>query len=887
VRDSEWRERDESRSRVIRPREGNRPMGQRPVSEHVRSLVARQVEDHALVVWYDPEGHYRAVAAALGLPGAEVALYEDSFFALRHGIDRLLDGVAPPRLVVYVPLERSRCHNALIELEAGGVVMQPGQQPPARNTRLSVVARNALRPVLGDDRAGGVEKQIEAGKFNLAELDALAEKGGEIASVVSVVFGTGNPQEVALAFLDSDRKDAEVVKKSAQGDLLTLLGRAFDAELPAGEALAAGRERLARHVLATDLLAALPAVPPRLAAVKAAATPAGREACVQLARAWRLRRDVRDSYVAAAHRVEQELRLDEAPLAAEGILSVETFLAVERALLRHVEQRLLEKATPELLALAESRLARFWPEVTPAVQARWALVAAAAHVLLEAERVGQALKKPPASPVALVQAYTEGDRPLCLLDSHHRHMESRWCNLEPGPGDEHQGLEKLVVQAGQRYMEVGSALAAHFVRRYHQAKPPLAGLLRQVEVFEKLVLPRLAEGKTAYVWVDGLRYEMARELAQVLTADFDVDLQTALGTPPTITEVGMAALLPKAHESARVVAVGGGKLAVEIEGRPIRDRKDRVQFLREQAGVPFYECKLDDLLPRPGKREREGLRDARLVLVTSQEIDALCEQDNLTQARRQMDGVLNDLRRGLRVLAEAGVRHVVVAADHGHLFGDELGEDMKIDAPGGDTADLHRRVWVGRGGAADDAYLRAPLRALGVESDLDLATPWTFACFRAKGGARAYFHGGLSPQELIVPVAVLTSKSRPAGGGPGGIDWTLTPGGKKLSTRFFSVQVAGKAKHLFPIEPPRVRVEIRAKGRCVSAPVSASHGFEEATGDVRLRAEDDDPRAFTPNTVTLMIVDEPGQKTVSAHLLDAATGAELAALDRIEVAISL
>jgi hypothetical protein len=279
---------------------------------------------------------------------------------------------------------------------------------------------------------------------------------------------------------------------------------------------------------------------------------------------------------------------------------------------------------------------------------------------------------------------------------------------------------------------------------------------------------------------------------------------------------------------------------------------------------------------------RDGIKDADLVLLTSQEIDELCEQDNVPQARRQMDGVLNDLRRGCRTLADLGVRAIILAADHGHLFGEELGEDMKIDAPGGDTADLHRRVWVGKGGTAEPSYLRRPLSALGVDSDMDLATPWNFACFKAKGGARAYFHGGLSPQELIVPVLTLTAKA-PAATGGGSINWKLLPGSKKLSTRFFSVQVAGTDGGLFHLEPPKVRVEVRAKGKPISVPVSASYGFEDATGDVQLRRNDDNPREVAPNTVTLMLSEEPNQKTVSVLLLDATTGAELAAIKEVEV----
>ncbi len=92
-----------------------------------------------------------------------------------------------------------------------------------------------------------------------------------------------------------------------------------------------------------------------------------------------------------------------------------------------------------------------------------------------------------------------------------------------------------------------------------------------------------------------------------------------------------------------------------------------------------------------------------------------------------------------------------------------------------------------------------------------------------------------------------------------------------------SVQVGGASTGLFGLEPPEVRVEVRAKGRCVSTPVSASYGFEEATGDVQLRASATDPKQIEPDTVTLMVdVDEIGQKTVNISLLDATSGAELA-----------
>jgi hypothetical protein len=164
----------------------------------LNNLIARQVEDHRLVVWYDPEQAYTTAAAALQLPHTTLACYNGSFFQLRHDIDALLNDEQPPRLLVYVSEERGNTHHALIELEAAGVVLQPGQQPPTRNTRLAVVARNALKTLLGDEAAVEIGKQVEAGKLSLADLNALAEKGKDISTgVLALIFGTAHPHECA------------------------------------------------------------------------------------------------------------------------------------------------------------------------------------------------------------------------------------------------------------------------------------------------------------------------------------------------------------------------------------------------------------------------------------------------------------------------------------------------------------------------------------------------------------------------------------------------------------------------------------------------------------------------------------------------------------------
>src|SRR5260370_35411504 len=112
-------------------------------------------------------------------------------------------------------------------------------------------------------------------------------------------------------------------------------------------------------------------------------------------------------------------------------------------------------------------------------------------------------------------------------------MESRKYNFEFDAGGEHLGLDKLITKAEQRYTEVGSSLAKHFVTQLLKAKHPIGGLLRQRDFFQMQVKPKLGGGKVAYVWVDALRFEVARELSRFLKHDFDLPLHTAIDPVPS------------------------------------------------------------------------------------------------------------------------------------------------------------------------------------------------------------------------------------------------------------------------------------------------------------------------------------------------------------------
>jgi hypothetical protein len=855
------------------------------VSSHLLDTIRKQINQNGIVVWYDPQAHYRSFLDSLPpeeLPAIALERYDGSFLALRSKIEPLLSAEEPPRLLIYIPMEREKTKNAMIEAEAAGVILEPGARPFIRNTRLSVIAKGILRKSVGAEKLRKIEKGVEEGKISLAELDRLAEEVTSVTvPVLEIIFKTKVPGEIALLFLSGEGYDEEIVKRGALPDLCSLLIQHF--ELPPGEENKPEdlRQRLASFVLTAELLSGPGEKPSALSFVSVPSSPACRQACISLAESWRSRRDLAESYCLLSNRVAHELGLSRIELDLQQMQNTETFLNFDQSLQSALTAQLLQQADRDMVQIARQRQTGFWSAQNPEVKAGWQLTTGAGELLLESQRVEGELKQLPESSQAFFDAYTSGAAPWLLLDAAQRDMDQLY-NLNLLHIDDLK--ERLVLKARARYMQAGSALSECFLRLYKKDGFVVQRAFLQADIFDKKVRPILDEGRTAYLWIDALRLEMGHRLARILSDEFDVKITPALATAPTITEIGMASLLPGAKDG-RVVSVGDGRLALEIGSQTIKSRPDRMKYLEgyaKRTGLKFFACNLDDLLPKPKNTISKAIGEADLIVVTSQEIDELCESDNISLARSSMSGLINRLQGTLRILLSLGISKFILTADHGYIFGEELQEDMKIDPPGGETLDLTRRVWIGRGGVADSSYLRLKLSDLGQATDLEMAVPWRFACFKVKGGARAYFHGGLSPQELIIPVLAITALKKQEDDAE--IIWSLGHAAR-VTTRIFLVTISGRAKKFQPISAPIIRLELRDAGTCVSEIVNASYGYIDDTNEVKLMTLGGDPYGLAPNVITLRITKTLSSKKLSLHLIDARTGVELIQGKQLDVFI--
>ncbi len=846
------------------------------IAEEIEELIAEYIRNSGLVCWFDPDGHYGDLAGVLAAGQEQTIRFDGSFYKLRLEAEPFLRGLDEPKLLVYLPIPWEQAEEPLAEMLTLGATLRPGA-PGKPNTRLAVVARRALKGKLPESRIEDLDKQIEQGSLTIQDLERLADEsgGGPLPTVLAVHFRTPVTEEAALDFVTRPERDPELQARNGIGLLTESLQATFGLEVSRTEEPARIRGLLVRQVIISELFEMLRGdVPAALRSAVTAKDPLFQKRSAALCREWRNRRDLASSYAEAAIAVERGLHLDSMDFTDSALESLETFRCLELRLVNRVAARAAEA---DVANLCDERRTGFWAQQDPELQAQWNLVLQASQLLRKADEIAKAIQRPITAADFIARYTAEGG--WSLLDTLQRRLEKRASSLEFALPDPAPEIEQLVNKARHRYEDVAGRMAECFLRAWRTDDYSNSGLSRQTEIFDRFVAPSMGKQRTAFLLVDALRWELARELPEVLGEAFECRIELVIGTAPSITEVGMAALLPSAASGLQID--GFPKWQVSLHGAALKNRQDRIAYLRDRAGLPVIDLKLED--PRGFRRKlKDSGNTPALVVVTSREIDQSGE-DEMTTAREHMERVLTHISLALRKLAEEGVEQFVIATDHGYVYGEDLGEAEKIDPPGGQTAILHRRVWLGQSGANCESYLLDKAAHFGVRSDLEIAVPWNLTAFRTSGPT-AYFHGGLSPQEILLPLILAKRKIAEDSRSAKRLSWELVPGSPKITTRFLSVRVSARSPGIFA--DITVRLEVRTGSEVCSVPVSGSYGFQETTGAVSLRSQEGNPGVTEPNTVTLMLTGKaPTHGTVSIHLLDASTAVELKKLENVEVSI--
>jgi len=738
------------------------------IARYFSQRIRKLADDYGIVVWYDPDGIYSELIEKLQLKDIPVVRYQDSFLAIRHQIEPFLEKNERPRLLIYVPMERLQTAYALIEAEAAGCYVMPGHSSTEFDTSLEHVTFQVLK----DIAPGNLEdilRKVQQKELILADIDRIASSGyTRTTGTLKLIFDHSDPVEILVDFLAHLQKDDDIRRKNAISDIQSLLQQQLGVQLKANEDIENLRAQLWRLVLINEFLLTtnkFDSVPEQLSRILLVQSDAARQVITKITQFLRERSPIRDTYQQWADRVEKEFSIQNINFPPSTLQGTETFSVVEEKLIHYALQQYLKKPNQQLSALIEQRRTTFWGN-SPPYNIVWDWLKKATELWQIGESILKDLQKYKFSVDKLIHKYIDEEKGWYRLDQRFHEFEISFHKLESDFITESELFEKVWVKGRQRYSAVLRELAERFQEVFLQSELDSKTILVQREIFSQRIAPALKEGqKVAYLLVDALRFEMGTKLKQLLQDKVDMDLRPALGQLPGITMVGMGALLPGAENFMAISTNKKGDLGIVINDRFLSTRKERIQYLAEHLqGVSFFEIRLDKVR-KPTKSVRDKIAEAQFVLVTSQEIDQLGEAIDPGIARQMMDNLLGDLRRAILELLNLGVETIVVTSDHGYLFGEELDPGDKVDAPGGKTIQLHRRVWIGQGGIKHQAYIRLNENQVGLSGELELVFPKGIAGFKSQGGNEVYFHGGISLQEMVIPVLEIHSMEAQTVGG--------------------------------------------------------------------------------------------------------------------------
>lgn len=835
-----------------------------PLHDYIAKQLADKIRTRHVVVWYDERSEFApfigelcgeprpdSEPAIVSVGGSDVHLaeYAGSMFELRAAVEPHISADAPAPLVLYLPgCTHDLRASVLMEIEKAGTTWKPQLKQLARNVLLRKYTQGVVDEMLPFDR-----------KVTYKDLARAASdgEGSEPPSILKSIFhGASGNDGLLAAWIVSDARDEEIASKDATPELVKLVRARLSLELPEDTELSKLRAIVLRYVLAGEFRSDLSCDPPASLDGVPAPRSKDEEAGVrELAR--RLRASFPDAYAGLADRVEEELGLYQAMLPAEALGSIDTFRFEERVLLQYAGELIASTRFDEALELIAEREHSFWLDRDVGRKAQWEASRRMAELGSTANQVRAAVRKANGDAAVWLNRYTAKDG-WYRLDQVQRRLEAWVANLDEEPDERALGVVR------RAYEDACHAMAEGFTKAVVKAGWTVPGTLHQTRIFSEVVRER--PKPVAYFLVDAMRFEMGVELAERLPKSSEVSVRPAVGALPSITPIGMAALMPGASGSFSVVEQGG-KLGAQIGETFLPDLRARKKLAA--ARIPeLVDLALDELLSlQPSKLGRK-LDEAQVVVVRSQEIDHAGETGFTFQARQVMDTVIDNIARAIRKLAAVGVEHAVVTADHGHLFfAADRDESMRTDAPGGSTVELHRRCWIGRGGTTPPGCVRVSATALGYASDLEFVFPSGSGVFRA-GGDLAFHHGGPSLQELVIPVLTVRTTPREAAR-PSAGPITVSGLPESVTNRIFSVTLAyGGKQMMLGATCILVRPLLMAAGKQVGAVgMAVDAEFDRTTGCVELEPN-------KPVTVAFLLSDESAA-SLRIVVQDPATDAEL------------
>ena len=565
--------------------------------------------------------------------------------------------------------------------------------------------------------------------------------GGSAQDVIVAVLSAGLEKECNDALINIDKFGNieafwQLVKKYT--------GYVNAEDRPLGE--------LAAHILITALSQTVPAS--ALRGLERFISDPCKAYCYQLVHEWQ-RGDSSDGLIEICRYVEHELRLPDRFDKTEIniLLKSDVFPAINESILKRFFTEISENVikVEEIIGAVENRRTAAWYALTEDYLESLYYIAKMQEFYLEHIDGFHIVE-----PAKVWKLYTTD---AYEMDGHYRHFHFSFGNTLKSPN-------ALLEDALKKCSDVVEGLYREWFLKQLTLTwtKAIAGDLdslgyvseinEQRRFYNRYVSPNMSKSNRVFVVIsDALRYEVAAELSEALNHNTKgkATLESMQAVFPSITKFGMAALLPGKEVSAN------DKIEVFVDGNPTASTAQRDAILNitnpDSVAVTYH-----DLLQMKPSEQSALVVGKQVVYIYHNTIDALGDKP-ATEMKvfEACQTAINELSGIVKLILNRLGTNIFITADHGFLYTYKpLDESQKISRQtfDGEVYELGRRYALTATDTAADYLLPVKTeRTIGGTSMKGYA-PQDTVRIKVQGGGENYVHGGISLQEMVVPVIV-------------------------------------------------------------------------------------------------------------------------------------
>lgn len=272
-----------------------------------------------------------------------------------------------------------------------------------------------------------------------------------------------------------------------------------------------------------------------------------------------------------------------------------------------------------------------------------------------------------------------------------------------------------------------------------------SGLPLQKDFYNEYI--KNSDTRVAVIISDGLRYEIGEEIAEKLKKEVsakEINLKAMLTGLPSITQVGMANLLPddeRVIDPLRKIYTISGINTINTE-----NREKILKLSCEGSSAIIFK----DFKNMSRNEQDEFVKGKKVIYIYHDNIDGIGDKSKTEdETFEACDMAIKDIVGISKLLSSLGIVNIYITSDHGFLYERKVVEEYnKIEL---DKSEVEPVVIGKRYALYEKEIEQKGCIAIKID-DYFGVFPKKNQRIKASGSGLQFVHGGLSPQEMIVPV---------------------------------------------------------------------------------------------------------------------------------------